>query len=65
MLEQFADDNVSFRSDCTVVREVLKPKAVLSPMIKSRIEELKSSDHTASGPDEEADRYVPESALSL
>ncbi|XP_067937747.1 centromere protein J-like [Watersipora subatra] len=43
MLEQYADDNESFRSDCTLVKEVLKPKAVLSPMIKSKIEELKPS----------------------
>ena len=47
MLEQLADGNESFRSDCTIVREVLKPKAFLSPMIKSKIEELKPNENAA------------------
>lgn len=40
-MEQFADGDGSFRSDCSMVKKVLKPKGStgLSPMIKSQISE--------------------------
>lgn len=41
MLEQFADGDESFRSDCTMVKDAFKPKVVLSPMIKGKIDEAK------------------------
>lgn len=58
MLEQFADDNDSFRSDCTIVKEALKPKAVLSPMIKSKIEELRSTDVKHVADDDDLEMWV-------
>lgn len=39
ILEQYADGDDSFKSDCTIVRNVLKPNKELSPMITSRIPE--------------------------
>lgn len=38
-MEQYADGDESFKSDCTIVRNVLKPSKELSPMITSRIPE--------------------------
>lgn len=45
MLEQFADGDGSFRSDCSIVKKALKPKGStgLSPMIKSQISEQATS----------------------
>jgi len=42
MLEQFADGDQSFQSDCTLVKKVMKPE--LSPMIKTKILEKEASE---------------------
>ena len=56
MLEQFADGDGSFRSDCSLVKKVLKPKGStgLSPMIKSQISEQPAVAHAATVVDSDA-----------